>query len=144
MRPRQENRIVIIQPTFHTQRYSSSFGGSVFLVSDGCSSTPSILSSVFGTSFPASLFWLSDSSKASNSRSFATSPKFFTAGRPFRNDLSFRVNRGPISCKATFSVDRKAYLQVRFHVNQIFCPLLKSSTNDIPVPPEEQKVTLVM
>jgi hypothetical protein len=56
----------------------------------------------------------------------------------FRRDLSFKVKRGPISCKATFSSDRKAYLR---YVNVLVC-LGKDAF--LPVSPEKEEIALIV
>ena len=101
--------------TFHTHWYSSSFGGAT-VFADGSGGTTSMsscscASSVGACAGVADVDFVSGSSKTSNSRSLGASPRFFTAGRPFFTQRSLSVNRGPISCKDTFSRERKAYLQ---------------------------------
>ena len=107
--------------TFHIQTYSSSLGGNTFFFSppEACpapvSSSRSAPSSAIGSSLSSDgcsspVFSGCSSSNTSNSRSFLTSPKFLTAGRPFLKERSLSVNRGPISCNWTFSTERNAYL----------------------------------
>jgi len=107
--------------TFHCHWYSSTVGGLVFfigLVSESpCSpSSHSPSSSGFSASGRSGLSpsarspSTAMSSNSSNSNRVEGSPNSFTAGNPVLSDFNFNVNRGPISCNAAFSVDRKAYL----------------------------------
>ena len=52
-------------------------------------------------------------SSPSNSSFVKGSQDSFTAGNPVLRDLTFKVERGPTSCDAGFSIDLKAYLDAR-------------------------------
>ena len=110
--------------TFHCHWYSSTVGGLVFFFGFCSDTSPFLLSSpALNPLFPSPGCWSElfpsgcptstaiSSSNLSNSSFVEGSPNSFTAGNPIRSDLSFNVNRGPISCNAAFSVDRKAYLK---------------------------------
>ena len=127
--------------TFHCHRYSSCLGGTTLggsleeeiLSSPGldslCCSWSSIIKSwVCSLEHPLSV---------SKARGFASSPKFCTTGMFFFNHRSLSVKRGPISCKATFSVDRNAYLG-KDEKGMMF------SSYNLPVSPEEQEIPLIM
>lgn len=81
------------QLTLHCHSYSSVVGGTTFF----------FVSSLAGSSSDANL------------RGGGWAPRFCTAGIFFFSHRSFRVNRGPISCNAAFSVERKAYLRTYQH-----------------------------
>ena len=99
---RTENENIRVIRTFHAQIISSCLGGTVFLGSAGNSSRFSEGSWSFS---PAR------TGGSSRTRGCGSSPKSNTAGIPFLRHRNLSVNRGPISCSATFSVDLKAYLQ---------------------------------
>ena len=112
--------------TFHCHWYSSTIGGLVLFFGPSPDSPPfSPSSPVPHPLLPSATCWFEilpsgtslstaiSSSNWSNSNFDEGSPNLLTAGNPVRSDLSFNVNRGPISCNAAFSVDRKAYLKAR-------------------------------
>lgn len=113
--------------TFQRQIYSLSFGGlltgtgSSGLISDSSScSGMGVSSGGPGNSSVPTLI----------SRASGDAPKFWTAGSPLLSHRSFRVKRGPISCRATFSGERKAYLIVSVE-KPIHSILVISLTDDV-------------
>jgi len=103
---RKNVRLVVSNSGFHCHSKSLSFGG--FCV-DGTSGFASSLSL---TPSSEDSWACSSASLVSTeiSRGCGAAPKFWTAGNPFLTHRNFNVKRGPISCRATFSGDRNAYL----------------------------------
>ena len=103
------------QHTFQRHKYSLSFGGLIFIKGTGSVMTLSSISS----SLLASSSWSAISSGGGTYSSVVPvvifnpsgdAPQLRTSGSPLFSHHSLSVKCGLISCSATFSGDRKAYL----------------------------------